>query len=72
MAELAKISGVSEFWIGLDGRSFWNEENTTMAQKQWMSSGGDIISEIKWKTSIIDSSFVRILLIQYKRKIDGE
>ena len=51
MAELAKISGVSEFWVGLDGRSFWNEENTTMSQKQWMSSGGDIISEIKWKNA---------------------
>ena len=51
MSELAKISGVNEFWVGLDGRSFWAEENTTMAQKQWMSSGGDVISEIKWKNS---------------------
>ena len=31
-----------------------------------------IILEIKWKTGIIEFSFIRISLLQYKRKIYGE
>ena len=30
-------------------RSFWSEESVEMAQRQWMSSTGDVVTEIKWR-----------------------
>ena len=35
-------------WVGLDGRSIWSEDSMTMANRQWMSSTGDVIAEIMW------------------------
>ena len=51
MSQLAKSSGVSELWIGLDGRSFWAQQNTSMADKTWIGSDGEEKTEIKWKDS---------------------
>ena len=51
MASLGKSNGLSELWIGLDGRSIWAEDNMTMSQRQWTSSSGQVIAEIKWKDS---------------------
>ena len=30
-------------------RSLWSEESVEMAQRQWMSSTGDVVTEIKWR-----------------------
>ena len=51
MASLGKSNGLTELWIGLDGRSIWTEDNMTMSQRQWTSSSGQVIAEIKWKDS---------------------
>ena len=51
MAELGKINGINHLWIGLDGRSVWSEEELTMTNRQWTSSSGQSITEIKWKDS---------------------
>ena len=51
MAALAKSHSVGELWIGLDGRSFWQEDNMTMAGRQWIASNGVVQAEIKWKNS---------------------
>ena len=51
MAGLGKMNGINLLWIGLDGRSIWSEENSTMGERQWTSSSGQIVTEIKWKDS---------------------
>ena len=51
MSALAKSQGVGELWVGLDGRSFWAEDNMTMAARQWMASNGEVQTEIKWNNS---------------------
>ena len=52
MAELGKMNGIDMLWIGLDGRSDWSEENSTMAERQWITSSGQAVTEIKWKDSL--------------------
>ena len=49
MAELGKMNGINQLWLGLDGRSIWSEEESTMAERQWISSSGQSVTEIKWK-----------------------
>lgn len=51
MAEFGIINGINHLWIGLDGRSVWSEEELTMASRQWTSSSGQSMTEIKWKDS---------------------
>ena len=48
MAELGKVAGLTELWVGIDGRSKWSEENSTMSNRNWISSTGTSMLEIKW------------------------
>ena len=51
MAELGKVAGYTELWVGIDGRSNWNEEDTSMNNRNWISSTGTPMLDIKWKGS---------------------
>ena len=38
----------TELWLGLDGRSLWDEEGLSMGGRSWVDSSGLIPAELDW------------------------